>query len=1064
MFRRPSVGPIGRFGFGHTHHPKSGSWFDPDPQEDSPAPAPVQSGPTATLKVTFNSEEAGYANSMGWYNSRTGEAGILFLDLNDDGCRAKVHAGDSQSLTVLQSDLDAGNIGFFLIPNGAARYSSSLLSSDMKFEVGSNGVGRIVVDRPYGSDVVLNGNYGDVLFSDQAYNKGGYDYVSGTVGTDGQTRAQKLGPQSDGPDGILGTMAWDDQMVRSCGGGTDRDFNDVVFTVSVDGGSNPPPPPPPPVNDAPTDINLSNASINENVAGGVIGTLSTVDPNQGDTHTYSVNDSRFEVVSGQLKLKSGTSLDHETEGSVVVKVTTTDQGGLSFSEDFAITVKDVNEAPTNITISNLKVDELDDGAVIGALSTADPDVGDTHTYKVDDNRFEIVGNQLQLKAGSSLDYETEPTVTVNVTSTDSGGSSVTKAFTVNVNDLNEAPSVPVDTDATENAILKTAAVGTAVGITASSVDPDKNDSVTYSLFDNAGGMFAIDSATGVVTVAGALAVGEHTITVRATDKSGEFGQSDFVVNVSDVTGQFAVDGYIAGATVFADANKNGMRDAGEAFTITDAFGGFNLDSNGAPLVTVGGFDVATGLPFQGKLVAQPGSSVVTPLTTLLAELTAAGVPDPNATLASALGLTGVTDFGQLDPIATADTSIDAFARSSQILNTVTLVANLIVGGNPSVGTQQATAVAFAMLAGQAADGSLDLADSATLEQLINDTVSQLGLAAFDSGLTSAAAGIIGALNSAVDGVAIGGGTTQDMLAGISAVSIAAQGETANGFRMSTQFGDPEILEDYMGSALTTLIANALSKVGSVSFTVTNGVDGDETVGLTDGNDNFNALGGADIVDGKGGNDIILGGDGNDTLSGGQGNDWLDGGTGDDTLDGGSDEDRLVGGAGNDTLNGGLGADTYMHSGIAADGDDVVHTGDNGFDRVEFTTADLGGLSFQRDGNDLVIGASQSGGTGFDGSVRIVDHYAGSAIAYAMIDTVDNLAYGANPDFARFFFTTDLANGLNNDDATEVLLGGDGNDVINGNGGYYDIILGGAGDDIIEGGSGNDLLDGGAGID
>ena len=833
MNKGASTTPTNFFDPDNTGHANWMNWYNAHPMAEGwhkPASSggSTTTGPTTTLKVTFNSEEAGYANSMGWYNARTGQAGILFQDLNDDGPRAGVHAGDSRTLTVLQSDVDAGNVGFFLIPNGANELSKSLLSSDMRFEVGSNGNGRIVIDRDYGHDVVLNG--GDVLFSDQTYNRGDYDYVSGKVGTEGQTRQQKLGTQSDGPDGILGTMAWDDQAVQQCGNGTDRDFNDVVFTVTKDGSNPPPPPPPPPTNSAPTDISLSNASINENMVGGVIGTLSTVDPNAGDTHSYTVSDSRFEVNNGQLKLKSGTSLDFESQSSVQLKVTTTDQGGLSFSESFTIAVKDVNEAPTDIGLSNLTVDENASGAVVGKLSTSDPDAGNTHSYTVSDSRFEVVNGQLKLKAGTSLDsenqssvqlkvtttdqgglglsenftitvkdvneaptdiglsnltvdenasgavignlsttdpdagnthsytvsdgrfevvngqlklkagtsldfesqssvqlkitttdqgglsfsenftikvndlneapansaptdidlsnasinenvvggvigtlstidpnagdkhtytvsdnrfevvngqlklksgigldhetegsvqlkvtttdqgglsfsenftvtvkdvaeapsdivldgsavdesesdifigtlstvdpdagdthhytidderfqiigdqlwlreefaldHETEPTVVVHVTSTDLIGNSITKALTIEVRDLNEAPSAPIDDDPAENFVLKTAAIGTAVGITGLSTDPDAGDSVTYSLSDNAGGLFAIDSKSGIVTVAGALSgdmSNAHMITVRATDTSGQFGETDLLIQVGDAAAKSAL--------------------------------------------------------------------------------------------------------------------------------------------------------------------------------------------------------------------------------------------------------------------------------------------------------------------------------------------------------------------------------------------------------------------------------------------------------------------------------------------------------------------------------------------
>ena len=74
-------------------------------------------------------------------------------------------------------------------------------------------------------------------------------------------------------------------------------------------------------NQAPTDIELSNATIAENAAGAVVGTLTSVDADAGDQFSYEVSDGRFEVVDGQLKLKDGMSLDHESEPSVSISVT-----------------------------------------------------------------------------------------------------------------------------------------------------------------------------------------------------------------------------------------------------------------------------------------------------------------------------------------------------------------------------------------------------------------------------------------------------------------------------------------------------------------------------------------------------------------------------------------------------------------------------------------------------------------------------------------------------------------------------------------------------------------------
>jgi hypothetical protein len=508
---------FGRSGGGHGwgHHASHNGPKDPSPSPSSGG----ATGPTTTLTVAFKSEEAAYASAMGWYNARTGEAGILFKNTNDDGWNAGVKAGDTRSLTVLQSDVDANNVGFFLVPNGANELSNSLLSSAMKFKVGSNGDGKIVIDRQYGHDVVLSG--GDVLFSNQAHNKGDFDYVSGKVGTEGQTKQQKMSAQSDGPDGILGTMAWDDQAMNSCGG-TDRDFNDVVFTVTKQGSTNPP------TNSAPTDINLSSAIISENVAAGVIGMLSTVDSNAGDKHTYSVSDSRFEVVDGQLKLKSGTSLNYENGSSVQVTVTSKDQGGLSYSENFTIVVKNANEAPTDISISNLSVNENASGAVIGTLSTVDPDAGDKYSYSVSDNRFEVVNGELKLAAGKSLDYESESSIQLTVTTTDQGGLSYSEDVTIDVTNVNEAP-----TDISiSNSSVNEHASGSTIG-KLSTTDPDAGNSHSYTVSDS-----RFEVVNGELKLMAGKSLDYETessvqVQVTTKDQGGLSYSENFTISVND---------------------------------------------------------------------------------------------------------------------------------------------------------------------------------------------------------------------------------------------------------------------------------------------------------------------------------------------------------------------------------------------------------------------------------------------------------------------------------------------------------------------------------------------------
>ncbi|GAB3032558.1 cadherin repeat domain-containing protein [Bowmanella dokdonensis] len=93
-----------------------------------------------------------------------------------------------------------------------------------------------------------------------------------------------------------------------------------------------------------------------------------------------------------------------------------------------------NSAPTDVTLSASSVMENAPGAEIGSLSVTDADSGDTHTFSVDDQRFEVDGSTLKLVAEQKLNFESETEITLNVTATDSAGASFTKELTLEVGD------------------------------------------------------------------------------------------------------------------------------------------------------------------------------------------------------------------------------------------------------------------------------------------------------------------------------------------------------------------------------------------------------------------------------------------------------------------------------------------------------------------------------------------------------------------------------------------------------------------------------------------------------
>jgi hypothetical protein len=94
-----------------------------------------------------------------------------------------------------------------------------------------------------------------------------------------------------------------------------------------------------------------------------------------------------------------------------------------------------NSAPTDISLSAASVDENALGAEVGSLSATDADAGDSFTYTVDDDRFEIDGAKLKLTAESKLNYEQEASITVNVTVSDSASATFSKDMIIDVNDL-----------------------------------------------------------------------------------------------------------------------------------------------------------------------------------------------------------------------------------------------------------------------------------------------------------------------------------------------------------------------------------------------------------------------------------------------------------------------------------------------------------------------------------------------------------------------------------------------------------------------------------------------------
>lgn len=105
-----------------------------------------------------------------------------------------------------------------------------------------------------------------------------------------------------------------------------------------------------------------------------------------------------------------------------------------------------NLAPYDIQLSNNSVaEDKTAGWVIGGLTTSDYNVGDTHTYSIvtdAGNKFAISGNNLVVRVGATFDFETTTSHNVTIRTTDQGGLTFEKAFTIEVTDILEGLSFP----------------------------------------------------------------------------------------------------------------------------------------------------------------------------------------------------------------------------------------------------------------------------------------------------------------------------------------------------------------------------------------------------------------------------------------------------------------------------------------------------------------------------------------------------------------------------------------------------------------------------------------------
>ena len=334
--------------------------------------------------------------------------------------------------------------------------------------------------------------------------------------------------------------------------------------------------------------------------GTAVGTVAATDP-ENNPLTFAITSGNLSAAFA-INASSGVitvtgTLDRETTSTYTLTVRASD-GSLSGTANFTVNVTDVNEAPV-VTAQNAAftvAENATNGTAVGTVAATDPE-NDPLTFSITagntGNAFAINASSGAITVAGTLDHETTPSYTLTVRAAD-GSLSGMADFTVNVTDVNEAPTVTAQSSAFN--VAENAANGTTVG-TAAATDPE-NNRLTFSITaGNTGNAFAIDGTTGAITVAGTVdyeTTQTYTLTVRAADGSLS-GTANFTVNVTNVNDNAptiaaqtlsVAENSAAGTTVGTVAATDADGDVLTTFAITAGNTGdaFQIDNMGIVMV------------------------------------------------------------------------------------------------------------------------------------------------------------------------------------------------------------------------------------------------------------------------------------------------------------------------------------------------------------------------------------------------------------------------------------------------------------------------------------------------
>lgn len=348
-------------------------------------------------------------------------------------------------------------------------------------------------------------------------------------------------------------------------------------------------------NQPPSDISLSNSGVNQ--SGGVdaaIGTLSTTDPDTGDSHSYNLvagagddDNGSFNISGDELRANDAGSL---AAGSYNVRIQTQDGGGETFEEDFTITVvDDIAPGGHSVSFDDNLLNREESASV--SFTFADAEVGADYSFSISSSGggTPVAGAGTVSGAGeqiSGIDASglSNGTLTLSVILTDSAGNSAAAVTDTATLETTTEFSVA---SATGTGLIEGSIAGGGELCTISQVLPTSPGDVAGT------GPDGVEFEHGLLAISLVNCTPGADVTVTATFPSALSGDTEYYKYGPTPDNPDQPDWYVMPAT------RSG---ATFTWTITDGgLGDDDLEKNGAILDPGGPASV---------VVATPGTSPV----------------------------------------------------------------------------------------------------------------------------------------------------------------------------------------------------------------------------------------------------------------------------------------------------------------------------------------------------------------------------------------------------------------------------------------------------------------------